>query len=378
MNKKTIATFICFMLALSCLLLPAGAERVNDPLVANDFTKQTPKNTTLNFTIRDFTESVNPPSGGSLSHITLAQLTNEATGTLRLGTEPVQLGTAIATNKLDQLNFVPAKDYVGEAIFTWDAHYGTDAVSPYPSAVTIYVGEGQTPPDDTETPSPSPAPTTTPAPTESPSEPPTQKPLQYEDMLEHWGAYSAGMLGAEGIIVGEEIGGHFYFYPNKVLTRIDFIILTNSIMGIKTKDSLAGNPFADSGVPSYMLRQAIAAYENGIISGTKNGNALYLNPYEKLTRVEAVKILDNALKLAHPATEPLSFFDAASIPAWAEQAVKNMEAYGIVKGYSDNTFRPYETITKAQAAELLYQTFKYQNHARKTQSVFNRIFYGAK
>ncbi len=378
MNKNFFATLCCFTFLLTGVVFPVWAERVNDPLVANDFKKQTPKNTTLNFTIRDFTDSVNPPAGGSLSHITLAQLTNEKAGTLRLGTELAKVGTAIATDQLDQLNFVPAKDYVGEAIFTWDAHYGTDAVSPYPSAVTIVIGDGQDAPEDSETQTPVPTPTATPTPSEPPADVPTQKPLQYEDMLEHWGAYSAGMLGAEGIIVGEEIGGHFYFYPDKTLTRIDFIILANSIFGIKTKDSLDGNPFADTNVPSYMLRQAIAAYENGIITGTKRDGLLFLNPYDKLTRVEAAKILDNGLALKHPATEPLSFADSSSIPAWAEQAVKNMEAYGIVKGYSDNTFRPYNAITKAQAAELLYQTFKYQNHARKTQSVFNKVFYGSK
>ncbi len=369
MKQKIISAVLLLVFAVSWAGMPVWAERVNDPLVANDFVKSTPKNTTLNFTIRDFTESVNPPEGGSLSHITLAQLTAETAGTLRLGTDAVKLDTAIMTNQLDQLNFVPAKDFEGEAIFTWYAHYGTVA-SPYPSAVTITVGGNAQP---QETPAP-PTETPAPAPTEPPA--PTQKPLQYEDMLEHWGAYSAGMLGAEGIIVGEEIGGHFYFYPDKVLTRIDFIILANSIFGIKTKDSLADNPFSDTGVPSYMLRQAIAAYENGIISGSSENGGLFLHPFEKLTRAEAAKILDNGLKLEHPATEELSFFDANDIPGWAVQAIQNMEAYGIVKGYDDNTFRPYSNINKAQAGELLYQVFKYRQKVRKTKSVFNEVFYG--
>ena len=199
MNKKIIAALCCLTFLLTGVILPASAERVNDPLVANDFTKETLKNTTLNFTVRDFTESVNPPPGGNLSHIILTQLTNEATGTLRLGTEPATTGIAIATDKLDQLNFVPAKDYVGEAIFTWEAHYGTSAASPYPAAVTIIIGAGQNAPEDSESNPPTP-----PEPPQT-DENPTQKPLQYEDMLEHWGAYSAGMLGAEGVIVGEEI-----------------------------------------------------------------------------------------------------------------------------------------------------------------------------
>ena len=53
-----------------------------------------------------------------------------------------------------------------------------------------------------------------------------------------------------------------------------------------------------------------------------------------------------------------------------------MEAYGIVKGYEDNTFRPYDNITKAQAAEMLYQVFKSRQKVQRTQSVFNAVFYG--
>ncbi len=369
--KKSYTAAICAVLLYINCIIPVFAERVNDPLVANDFTKETKVNTTLNFTINDFSASVNPPENSPFSSITIRQLTNEAAGTLRLGTTPVFVNQDIQKNDLDKLNFVPAKDYEGEAIFTWDAHYGT-LTSPYPSAVTIKIGSGTEAPS--ETPAPTKEPEATIAPTPAPE--PTQKPLQYEDMLEHWGAFSAGMLGAEGIIVGEEIGGHFYFYPDKVMTRMDFITLACAVFGIKTKDNLNGNPFADKNVPAYMLRQAIAAYEAGLIGGSAQSGALYLNPYDKLTRAEAVKILDNGLKLEHPATEPLSFADSAAIPAWATQAVMNMEAYGIVKGYDDNTFRPYGNINKAQAGELLYQVYKYREKARKTKSVFNSVFYG--
>lgn len=410
--KKTIAFLLLVVLALSGFSV--CAQRINDPLVANDFTKTTPINTTLFFSADDFVKSVNPPKGGSLVSVTITQIPNKKSGTMQLGTSPIEKNAEIKTKDLNRLNFVPAKDYKGEAIFTWNASYGSSS-SPYPSAVVITIGgnaaaeqapqakETETPtqtaaptetpqptktpeptkapeatdaPKPTEAPSQSPSATQTPTPSQSPAPTPTQKPLQYEDMLTHWGAYSAGMLGAEGIIVGEEIGGHFYFYPDKVLTRIDFIILANSVFGIKTKDSLADNPFADENVPSYMMRQAIAAFEAGLISGSPNGGKLYLNPFDKLTRAEAVKILDNGLKLLYPARDALDFADTASIPQWAVSAVQNMEAYGIIRGYDDNTFRPHETINKAQAGEMLYQTFKYLTKARKTKTVFHEIFYG--
>ncbi len=375
--KKIIATILVVMLVVSGFSV--FAERINNPMIANDFTKQTNVNTTLNFTSHDFTSSVNPPNDGRLVSVIITQLTNAAAGTLRLGTESVKKNEEISVSALNKLNFVPAKDYRGEAIFTWNANYGT-ASSPYPSAVVITVGDEiskvtESTSEPTETPVATPEAEHTPSPTPAPA--PTQKPLQYEDMLTHWGAYSAGMLGAEGIIVGEEIGGHFYFYPDKILTRMDFIILANSIFGIKTKDSLADNPFYDTGVPDYMLRQAIAAYEGGLITGVPAGNNLYLKPFERLTRAEAVKILDNGLKLEHPAREALSFSDTNDIPDWAVSAVQNLEAYGIIRGYGDNSFRPNEIISKAQASEMLYQVHKYKEKARKTQSVFHHIFYGS-
>ncbi len=359
MKQRTMSVVLLLVFILSYTAPPVWAEPAGNSLIANDFSKSTTKNTTLNFTARDFTQNTTLPEGNTLSHITLSQLPAAETGTLRLGTNAVAQDAAIVTTQLDQLNFVPAKDFEGQTAFRWIAHVGTNESSPAPATVTITVS-GDAPP----------------APTKVPDLTPTQKPLQYEDMLEHWGAYSAGMLGAEGLIVGEEIGGHFYFYPDKVLTRIDFIILANSIFGIKTKDSLADNPFTDVGVPSFMLRQAIAAYENGLITGSQEGGGLLLHPFETLTRAEAAKILDNGLKLEHPATEELSFADADVIPLWAVQAIRNMEAYGIIKGYDDNTFRPYANVNKAQAGELLYQVFKYREKVRKTKSVFNEVFYG--
>ena len=194
-------------------------------------------------------------------------------------------------------------------------------------------------------------------------------------MDDHWGAYSAGLLATKGYIVGEEIQDRFFFYPDKVLTRIDFIIMVNSIFGVKPKDSTADNPFADQNVQSYVLRYAIAAHEAGIISGADEGGALYLHPYDRVTRMEAVKILDNALKLEHPNTEEMDFADSDQIPEWGVQALKNMEGYGIIRGFDDNTFRPNSNITKAQAAEMLYQTLKYVEKVRKTHSVFNFVQY---
>ena len=57
-------------------------------------------------------------------------------------------------------------------------------------------------------------------------------------------------------------------------------------------------------------------------------------------------------------TDELPFADRDSIPFWAHQMVQDMVGYGLIEGYDDNTFRPYEQVTKAQAAQMLYQAYQ--------------------
>ena len=114
---------------------------------------------------------------------------------------------------------------------------------------------------------------------------------------------------------------------------------------------------------------------SGFNIGAAEGDALYLHPYDKVTRIEAAKILDNALKVETPNTNELDFADANTIPEWGIQALKNMEGYGIIRGFDDNTFRPYSSITKAQAAEMLWQTLKYVEETHGTGKRFNTVLY---
>ena len=57
------------------------------------------------------------------------------------------------------------------------------------------------------------------------------------------------------------------------------------------------------------------------------------------------------------------------------QSVKNLVGYGIIKGFEDNTLRPYDNITKAQTAEMIYQMMKYDS-AATTIARIKQEFYG--
>ena len=50
----------------------------------------------------------------------------------------------------------------------------------------------------------------------------------------------------------------------------------------------------------------------------------------------------------------LTFADAGKIPAYAAFYIQTMAAQGIINGYSDNTFKPNNNITRGQMAKILY------------------------
>ena len=184
-------------------------------------------------------------------------------------------------------------------------------------------------------------------------------PFTYIDMQNHWANYSASQLASRGLIVGEEIGSRFYFYPYREMTRSEFILFLLAITE-SNEDAEIEIPkvtFADSDTtPDWLIEAAKLAYAKGIIKGSAEGNSIYLNAYAPLTRTEAVVMINNVLKPAN-STNDLTYSDIKSIPEWGLQAVKNLTAYKIIQG-SGNEFDPNSIITRGQAAEMCYKLIK--------------------
>lgn len=185
--------------------------------------------------------------------------------------------------------------------------------------------------------------------------------FHYADLGTHWAAYSAAMLVERNITIGEKIGNNYYYYPEKQLTRGDFVLLLTSAVGLDSLPEYTGSVrFADEDqMPNYLIEPAYRAMEAGIINGIAEGDQIYFGADNPLTRIEAFVMINNAINPEHESDITLDFADVNDIPQWAVQAVKNMEGYGLIKGYDDNTLRPFSRITKAQGGESVYQFVKY-------------------
>jgi hypothetical protein len=114
-------------------------------------------------------------------------------------------------------------------------------------------------------------------------------------------------------------------------------------------------PFADlETIPEYALPAIRALYTEGVINGsTGKDGRLYFNPYNNLTRAQAATMIGRTQEKGY-ALADLTFTDAGKIPAYAAYYIRTMAAQGIIGGYTDNTFKPNNNITRGQMAKILY------------------------
>lgn len=184
-------------------------------------------------------------------------------------------------------------------------------------------------------------------------------PFRYEDMQQHWGNYSASHLAAMNIIIGEKINDEYFFYPDRLITRADFVLYMLSALGINYTDVDQTFKFADDeNIEDWLKPYVYTAYKKGIISGSLDNGKLYFNPNDNITRAEVATIINNAMNFKYNNTDPLTFTDRRSIPAWATSAIQNMVGYEIINGFEDNSFKPNKTVTKAELSEILYKAVK--------------------
>lgn len=105
--------------------------------------------------------------------------------------------------------------------------------------------------------------------------------------------------------------------------------------------------------PDHPAYKAISELSKaGIINGFEGS---YFKPDLPVTRGQAAAILNRYLKLSASSTKPFS--DISSGMSFATDIAAMKEA-GIITGYNDGTFRPYENITRTQMAVIIDRAFQ--------------------
>lgn len=105
---------------------------------------------------------------------------------------------------------------------------------------------------------------------------------------------------------------------------------------------------------SALREQVVKLAERGIIQGDDDGA---FRPYDSITRLELVGMIARCLEL-NPEGAKTRFIDDAEIPWWGKGSVEAARQAGLIKGYEDNSFRPYNAATRSEIAIIMDRAYR--------------------
>ena len=174
----------------------------------------------------------------------------------------------------------------------------------------------------------------------------------YADMLDSPMYNSALTVTENGIMSGVTVGEISCFYPQKTVTRAEFVVMAMKAVGIREVAAGSEMPFCDGEEISPEFKDYIkTAYELGYINGREEQGKLCFFPNQAITRAEAAVIVCSMIDAATPTVTPV-FEDSKDIPSFAVSSVNSLVYMGLLKPTNQN-ISASEPMTRSDAAYLL-------------------------
>lgn len=162
-----------------------------------------------------------------------------------------------------------------------------------------------------------------------------------------WAQDSIEELARRGVINGK---ADKIFAPNDTVTREEFVKMVVLALNITAEDTSCD--FTDVIDDAWYKEYVGRAVGSGLVNGHGDGT---FGVGENITRQDIAVILWNGIKSKVGNGSAAAFIDNDDVSDYAKEAVNAMRYLNIIDGYEDNTFRPSNAATRAEAAKLLYK-----------------------
>ncbi len=177
----------------------------------------------------------------------------------------------------------------------------------------------------------------------------------FADIKYHWAKSYIESMAAKQIVNGK---AESIFAPDDDMTRAEFAKIIVNAMELDLnkysgsfEDVKAGDWFAD-----YVQ----TAFDNKLIEGKVAGKVF--DPNGKITREEMMTIIGRAIgKEGTKDADTIlkSFKDGDKVSSYAKDYVSLLIEEKLVNGYPDGTLKPANSITRAEAAKIVYGFYNY-------------------
>ena len=175
--------------------------------------------------------------------------------------------------------------------------------------------------------------------------------ILYTDLKNSDSALPAALLAEKDAFTGEKLGDEWYFYPEKTVTRADFLMMAMRMCEIDTSLLAADESgFADSAVFGKAQNRYISAAAGlGLVFGIETDEGRCFCPNDPVTSEQASTILGRIAKMKG------YDFGNAVVACIGENGSLSEDGFAMLAsvGLVANEDRT-EPITRADAAELLY------------------------
>ena len=174
--------------------------------------------------------------------------------------------------------------------------------------------------------------------------------VRYSDMDGNAAHAAAIRLAEEGLFIGEQYAGAWFFDPEEPVSRSEFLVMAMDAAGVEVPAGVTLTGFQDDGaIPTWAKGYASTAVREGILSGVATQAGVCFNGGDAITLPEAAAVLDRILDVADVALDPAAEAQAT----WSTQAVANMAGANVISAGSFSQESASAPVTRAQAAQIL-------------------------
>lgn len=164
-----------------------------------------------------------------------------------------------------------------------------------------------------------------------------------------WAKDSIEQLVLKGVVSGM---GDNTFAPNDLVTREQFLKML-LLSGKIDCDAFDCN-FTDVNKDEWYYNYVATAEIMGLTSGYGDGSfGIGRNITREDICVLAYRLISSKIYVKETNFEDVSFQDKQDISDYAKQAVDFLKEKGVISGYSDGTFMPKNTATRAEACKII-------------------------
>ncbi|MCL2030560.1 MAG: S-layer homology domain-containing protein, partial [Oscillospiraceae bacterium] len=172
--------------------------------------------------------------------------------------------------------------------------------------------------------------------------------LSFSDTKHHWAAGVIERVKDAGLVAGLPDGR---YAPDAPMTRAESIVLTCQTAGIR--------PITAAGLPPDAERHwaggyLAAALRSELITGLPDGS---LRPDAVVSRAEMAVLLAKILHLPDTVNGQQKVFPDVGPGHWAARSILTLAVHDVIAGTPGGLHRPERHLTRAEAAQIVYNTF---------------------